>query len=73
MRISFTHSSSIILILSTDRSLLFVLRLGSIAEFMNYEQADAFIRAVQDVYGIDLTADPEGPILKDVLRYGKSK
>ena len=73
MRISFTHSSSIILILSTDRSLLFVLRLGSIAEFMNIEQADAFIRAVQDVYGIDLTEDPEGPILKDVLRYGKSK
>ena len=69
MRISFTHSS----ILSTDCSLLFVLRLGSIAEFMNFEQVDAFIDAVQDIYGIDLTADPEGPILKDVLRYGKSK
>ena len=40
---------------------------------MTFEQVDAFIDAVQDIYGIDLTKDPDGPILKDVLRYGKSK
>ena len=39
-------------------------------EFMAYDQGIAFVAAVQDIYGIDLSKDPKGPILKDSVRHG---
>jgi hypothetical protein len=41
-------------------------------DLMSFEQVNAFIEAFQDLYGIDLSADVDGPFLNGTVHHGKS-
>ena len=49
----------------------FVCRLGSLMEFMCFEQRTAFIAAFQDIYGLDLSKTLKGPFLEGSVHHGE--
>ena len=45
--------------------------LGSITEFMTFEEQIGFVAAVEDIYGIDLSLGKKEPFLKGIVHHGE--